>query len=171
MNETDLILEGMEQQNAFPPFSARECSQTLTLLPGGSLRRTINGELIRVGGNAHQKFCSIITCKDHMTPAFGNFWAGSLVKVVCIQTLTQMIPALASCVVLERDPLKVRVQDIKGAEILSLRSEGKNVFLPSEFPGGFVTYHPWLVMLVKTYRLETDEWGAIVGWTLELEEK
>ena len=171
MSETDLVIEGMGQHSPFPRFSARECSQTLMPLPSGSLRRTINGELVRVGGRTHQKFCSIITCKDQTTPAFGNFWAGAYVKVGCIQTLTQSIPALASSVVLERDPLKVCVQDTKGVEILNPRYEGKTVFLPPDFPGGFVTYNPWLEMLVKTYRLETDEWGATVGWTLELEEK
>ena len=50
------------------------------------------------------------------------------------------------------------------------RGKKQSIAIPSEFPGGFLTYRPFLTMLVKDYYLETDEWGLTVGWRLELEE-
>lgn len=171
MGETDLILEGIDCATPFPPFSARECTQSLTPLPGGALRRTLQGELVVVGGKTPRKFHSLITCTDHSVPAFEKFWVGTVLKVGCIQSLTQAIPPHTQLVHLERDPVTFHLYDTKGQELSGSSHDGKTLTLEEGFPGGFVTYRPWLIMLVKTYRLETNEWGASIGWTLELEER
>ncbi|MBL8677145.1 MAG: hypothetical protein JNJ47_06985, partial [Alphaproteobacteria bacterium] len=49
MSETELTIEIIGKGNFFAPYSARECTQTLTPIPQGSLRRTINGKLVWVG--------------------------------------------------------------------------------------------------------------------------
>ena len=56
MNDTDLTLEIVGKGNALAPFSSRECSQTLSPIPQGILRRTINGVLVCVGNQAHRKW-------------------------------------------------------------------------------------------------------------------
>lgn len=170
MNETDLILEGVERRSLFPPFSVRECTQSLTPLPQGILRRTINGTLVCIGNKGHEKFQSMISCKDKSPPAFEKLWVGTHLKVGCIQSLTQAVPVGASNISLGRDPLSCHAYDPLGKMWAIEKVEKNCVFLSPGFPGGFITYRPWLMMIVKHYHLETDEWGASVGWHLELEE-
>lgn len=171
MTETDLTLEIIENENALPPFSSRECTQTLMPIPHGTLRRTINGTLIYLGNGQHRKFQSTISCKDKVPPAFEGFWKGTCLKVGCIQFMTQTVPKGTQQIQLEREALSLRLYDISG-KMWPVKSEEKQLIsLPSEFPGGFITYRPLLAMIVKNYHLETDEWGLSVGWTLELEEQ
>lgn len=171
MNETDLILEGVERGHLFPLFSARECLQSLTPISQGVLRRTINGMLVCVGDKGHRKFQSTISCKDKAPPAFEKLWVGTHLKVGCIQMLTQVSPAGVSSILLEREPLRCHAYDSLGKVWPIEKVEEKRVFLTAGFTGGFITYRPWLVMIVKNYSLETDEWGGSVGWQLELEEE
>jgi hypothetical protein len=170
MSETDLTLEIMGKEQCFPPFSARECTQTLTPLSQGTLRRTINGTLVFLGNAGHQKFQSTISCKDKAPPAFSGLWKGSILKVGCIQSLTQTIPPKTLRIQLEREAVTLHVYD-QSAKVWPVeRLQDRWLSLPSAFPGGFVTYRPLLIMMVKKYHLETDEWGLTVGWSLELEE-
>jgi hypothetical protein len=171
MNETDLILEGMGENTFFPPFSARECLQSLEPISQIILRRTINGALVCVGNKGHRKFRSVISCKDTTPPAFEKLWTGTPVKVGCIQPLTQTAPKGIFDLYLERDPVRGYAHDLEGRTYPIENIKERHIFLPREFPGGFVTYRPWLFMIVKHYCLETDEWGASVGWRLELEEE
>jgi hypothetical protein len=167
MSETDLILEG----RLFPPFSARECIQSLTPLPQGILRRTLGGTLVHVGTGGPPKFQSTIHCKDRAPPAFEGLGIGGRLKVGCIQSLTQIVAEGTSQVRLEREAVTCHLYDSSGKTWPLERPTGQEITLLSDFPGGFVTYRPWLMMRVKTYHLETDEWGMAVGWTLELEEE
>lgn len=168
MSETDLILEIIGKGNFFAPYSARECIQTLTPIPQGSLRRTINGKLVWVGQETHRKFKSTITCKDKVPPAFDGLWRGDKVNVTCLQTLTQTIPQGAQEVTLEREPASLHLYDHSG-KIWPAPIE-QHFSLPSDFSGGFVTYAPHLSMIVNNYTLELDEWGLTICWTLELVE-
>lgn len=170
MNETDLVLMTAEKENLFPPFSARECTQSLTPISQGILRRTINGALINVGNKTHQKFYSTISCQDKAPPAFEKIWVGMRLHVGCIQSLTQTVAPNLAQIQLERETLSVVLYEQTGKKWPCQLKEKKNVELPVNFPGGFLSYRPWLMMMVKSYHLETDEWGLTVGWKLELEE-
>ena len=171
MNDTDLILEGEDQKSFFPPFSARECTQSLTPIPQGEWRRTFNGMLVNVGGEGHRKFHTLIQCKDKVAPAFGRLWSGSCLRVGCIQMLTQVVPAAFRILQTERPVLSFSVFDVAGKPWNSQQSEAQRIEISEGFPGGFLTYRPWLIMRVLTYHLETDEWGLTVGWRLEMEEE
>jgi len=171
MMDTDLILEMIGKGNSLPPFSARECIQTLTPLSQGTLRRTINGTLVCVGNGGHRKFQSTISCKDKIPPAFGGLWKGTLLKVGCIQSLTESVPKGVERIQLEREPVSLDLYEGSGKSWPVKGIETQWVSIPSRFPGGFVTYRPLLTMIVKDYRLETDEWGLSVGWALELLEQ
>jgi uncharacterized protein YjeT (DUF2065 family) len=168
MSETELTLEIVGKGNFFAPYSARECIQTLTSIPQGSLRRTINGKLVWVGQTTQRKFKSTITCKDKAPPAFDGLWKGDKMNVTCLHTLTQSIPQGSREVILEREPASMRLYDHRG-KIWQVPVE-KHFSLPSTFSDGFVTYAPRLSMMVESYTLEVDEWGLTTCWTLELVE-
>lgn len=54
-----------------------------------------------------------------------------------------------------------------------LEAQGNEVSLPEglqEGQKGYLSYRPILTMRVISFHLETEEWGAEVGWTLTMEE-
>ena len=171
MTETDLTLEIIGNGNALAPFSSRECTQTLSPIDQGILRRTINGALVCVSHRGHRKFESTIACKDKAPPAFDGLWTGTLLKVGCIQTLTHIVPRAIENVQLEREALSFHLHEYGGKTWEAEKLQDRGVRIPRDFPGGFLTYRPTLIMAVKNYFLETDEWGLTVGWRLELEEE
>lgn len=171
MNETDLTLDIIGKGNSLTPFSSRECTQTLTPIAQGALRRTINGVLVCVGNPNHQKFQSVISCKDKTAPALSGVWKGTRLKVGCLQFLTQTILPESQKIKLDRPAVSLYVYTKEGQLWSIEKTEDQLVYLAPSFPGGYVTYRPLLLMVVKNYHLETDEWGLSVGWSLELEEE
>ena len=170
MYESELILDRV----GFPPFSARHCQQTLVPLMTGDLRRTVNGQLIYTGREEHHKFQSTIQCQDKSCPSLEGIWRGSLMKVGCIQRLSQEIKAPQN-ITLNRDPVENSVIVMDGhqqqKEIRSVT--GRAVVLMDEQEEAdrlYVFYRPYLHMRVAGYKLTTDEWGFSGGWQLDLEE-
>ena len=128
-----------------PPYSARGASQTLE--PIGSsqqLRRTINGELIDISRAEFRKYRSTISCVDQQPPAIDGVWPGQVLTVGCISELSYLTAGGA--------PARPLVSG-------SSRTEGDYTF-----------YRPSLTMRVVAFSQDTDEYGAAVSWSLQLEE-
>lgn len=169
MMSTDLKLE-YAGQPLIPPFSARECQQTLTPIPQDIMRRTVNGDLVCVNKGEHKKFLSTIRCKDKAPAAFDGIWKGIVLKVGCIQSMTQHVAPEALSVQMDRDGFDHHLFDYRGLVWPATPAQNRWISISPGFSGGFITYKPILLMMVKKYVLETDEWGLSVGWTLDLEE-
>jgi hypothetical protein len=128
-----------------PPYSARGTSQTLE--PIGSsqqLRRTINGELIDISRAEFRKYRSTISCVDQQPPAVDGVWPGQVLMVGCISELSYRTAGGA--------PARPVVAG-------SSRTEGD-----------YTSYRPSLTMRVVSFNQDTDEYGAEVSWSLQLEE-
>ena len=128
-----------------PPYSARGASQMLE--PIGSsqqLRRTINGELIDISRAEFRKYRSTISCVDQQPPAIDGVWPGRVLTVGCISELSYLTAGGA--------PARPLVSG-------SSRTEGDYTF-----------YRPSLTMRVVAFSQDTDEYGAAVSWSLQLEE-
>ena len=128
-----------------PPYSARGASQTLE--PIGSsqqLRRTINGELIDISRAEFRKYRSTISCVDQQPPAIDGVWPGRVLTLGCISELSYLTAGGA--------PSRNIVAG-------SSRTEGDYTF-----------YRPSLTMRVVSFSQDTDEYGAEVSWSLQLEE-
>lgn len=170
MRESELTLDRM----GFPPFSARNCQQTLIPVMSGDLRRTVNGKLIYTGSEEHHKFQTVIQCQDKLCPAFEGIWRGSLVKVGCIQRLSQEIKLFRE-IILHRDPVEnsaiVMDKNRQEKEIESVTGRiVKLKDLQKDIDESYIFYRPYLSMRVVSYKLLTDEWGFSGGWQLDLEE-
>lgn len=125
------------------PYSARALTQTLQpIAQAAQQRRTVNGALVDVSASQFQKYRSTITCTDQASPALEGVWPGAELVVDCVAELSYetMTGAPAREVVASREA------------------------------DGFTFYRPRLTMLVTDFSVQTDEWGASVGWTLGLEE-
>ena len=170
MYESELMLDRI----GFPPFSARNCQQTLIPVMSGDLRRTVNGTLIYTGNEGHHKFQTVIQCQDKSCPAFEGIWRGSLVKVGCIQRLSQEVKYLRE-ITLYRDPVENSVivmdENRQEKEIESVTERIIRIRDRQQEPDKwYVFYRPSLAMRVISYKLLTDEWGFSGGWQLDLEE-
>jgi len=141
MADTVLTLSGI----GVPPYSTRGASQTLEPIDSAlSMRRTVNGELKDISFDGFKKYKSSITATDQNVPAVDGLWPGDTITVGCIQELCYKTSG--------GSPERAVVAG-------SSRVEGDYTF-----------YRPSLVMKVVGYQVNTDEWGAKVGFTLNLEE-
>lgn len=130
------------------PYSAAGLKQSLSPIDESKqIERTINGELIDFSYTPMQKYKSTITGSDLRPPAVDGVWPGKEVVVDCIATLSFMTDV---GVTFARDP--VDYED--------------GVW----FEQGFTVYRPRLRMLVMDFQLDEDEYGAVVGWHMDLEE-
>jgi hypothetical protein len=124
-------------------YSVRGITQTLT--PDGNasrMRRTVNGRLDDLGDTNFRKYVSTISCRDTDSPALSGVWPGMAVVVDCIVELCYLTAS--------------------GSAQRTVVSGSSRV------SGLFTFYRPQLTMRVSNYSIDKDEWGAVVGWTLEL---
>ena len=156
-----------------PPFSARGCVQTLKPIQLGQMVRTVNGELLHLGPKA-LKYKTIIEAKDKSVLAVDNFSPGSVVRVGCIQRLWEKIEngihtisrqeVSGSVAVIDSDQNNLPFSQL-GTKITidqSIRLSSDRDF--------FVTYRPYLDMLITDFSLKTKEWSMENEWTLHLNE-
>lgn len=167
--ETELKISGV----GFPPFSARGCVQTLVPLKTQSFHRTINGELLYLGGQGFHKFTSTIVCQDLGAFSSQIFGIGQEVDVACIQRLWQ--PFEGSERPQELTLLRPGVpgsliakdEGMKSVDVTILSDT--HVRLTSPGPG-HISYCPKLRMRIREFSLKTHEWDAHNSWVMVLEE-
>ena len=167
MTETLLTLSGI----GFPPYSARGCQQTLTLIQQPALRRTVNGQLMAVANPLFQKYRTIIEGSDKHPVAMDQLHMGHPVTVGCIQRLWQEVtgphvhlgrPAVPGTVVaLMADRMPVTFT----------QTDPQTITLGNAPPGKlYVGYCPILETRLVDFHLTIDEWKHASLWKLVLEE-
>lgn len=141
-DKTVLRLHGM----GVPPYSARGLTQSLTPIQGaGQVLRTINGTLVDFSGTQFRKFQSRITGGDQLPPAVNAVWPGQLLTVECITELAYETST-------------------GGADRTAVTGSSRT-------EGDYTYYRPQLEMRVMAFEVTRDEYGAQVGWTLDLAER
>lgn len=129
-----------------PPWSARGLTQTLAPIDAAANNwRTINGALLDVSAPQFRKYKSTITCNDQNPPAFSGLWPGRTLTIDCVSELSYKTGAAGQ-------PERPVVEG-------STRVEGL-----------FTIYRPRLEMKCMSFSKDQDEYGAAVGWSIELEE-
>lgn len=128
-----------------PPYASRGLTQTLEPIDQAKqTRRTVNGTLKDISAAQFQKYKSTITCTDQQSPGLDGVWPGQQVTVDCVSELSYLTSG--------------------GSPERSVVSGS------SRTDGNWTFYRPQLVMRVISYSIQTDEYGAAVGWQLDLEE-
>jgi hypothetical protein len=128
------------------PYSARGLQQTLApIAQATAQRRTVNGALKDLSFEGFRRYQSQITGNDRLPPVCDGLWPGRLVTVDCVAELSFVN---AEGVVPQRTP-------VDGSERVE---------------AGLTFYRPRLNMMVVSLTMQTDEYGAVVSWTLSLEE-
>jgi hypothetical protein len=128
-----------------PPYSARGLSQTLAPISQASQnRRTVNGALKDISFPGFRKYKSTISGSDQRPPNFDGKWPGLTVVVDCIQELQYTT--------------------------LTETAQRTAVAGSSHIEGNHTVYRPQLTMKIMDFNMQTDEYGAQVSWSLDLEE-
>lgn len=141
MAESNLVISGLN----LPPHSIRGATQTLEPIEQASqTARTINGTLIDISNSAFRKYRSEISCTDQVPPAFNNIYPGTQLTVSCIAELCYLTSGGSAS---------------KSVVSGSSRTDGSYTF-----------YRPQLTMMLLSFNYETDEYGASVNWSMQLEE-
>ncbi len=141
MTDTALVITGA----AITPYSARGVSQTLDpIQQAGNLRRTVNGTLVDLSVAELRKYQSRVSCRDLDVPALDGVWPGDLVTVDCVAELSYATSG--------GTPSRTVVSG------------------SSRTVGDFTFYRPQLSMRIVGISAQFDEYGAEVGWSLDLEE-
>lgn len=144
---TVLVLSGM----GVTLYSARGLSQTLTpIAEATALERSVNGEMLDFSDDQFRLYASKITCTDQNTPAIDGIWPGVRITVNCVAEISYPTSGGSPSRAVITDP---------DSDPPSPRTEGD-----------FTFYRPQLEMTVMGFNTLTDEWGASVGWELDLEE-
>lgn len=140
MSDTLLVITGL-----ITPYSARGLQQTLEPIQEASqLRRTVNGALVDVSVPALRKYASTISADDQAVPALNGVWPGAQVTVDCVAELAYLTAT--------GTPERTVVPD------------------SSRVNGAWTFYRPRLTMRIVEYQTQVDEWNAVVGWSMRLEE-
>lgn len=127
------------------PYSARGLTQSLEPIDQAKqYDRTINGALVDLSLSQFRKYRSQISCNDQRVPALDGAFPGKIIEVECVQELSYLTVGGA--------PARPVVTG-------SSRVEGLYTF-----------YRPKLMMMITNYASNIDEYGAAVGWNLDLEE-
>lgn len=137
---TVLVMAGV----GVSPYSARGLKQSLAHIDqAANLRRTVNGDLKDISFSGFRKYKSTISGTDQNPPSFDGKWPGLTVTVDCIAELSYLTGG----------------------------SPGRTVVSgSSRVEGLFTIYRPQLIMKIVAFNQDHDEYGADIGWTLDLEE-
>ena len=166
MNEIILGISGLPQERA------KKCVQELFPIANGDFKKSINGNLLFVETSNRQKYRSIISCSDSLSPIIDKIWIGSQINIGCIQNLWQIIRPGETILDLIRPAVSdsIRVIDKLGQNV-PYSVSGKRILLKKSSPQKtFVSFRPWLTMLVTNFSMKTNEWEMESGWKLESEE-
>jgi hypothetical protein len=115
--------------------------------------RTVNGELLDLSEDQFQKYRVSVRASDQQPPAVDGVWNGQIVTVDCTTELA-----------------------VAGTFEESTEMASESPFGRSPVPGsvrhesGFTFYRPRLILMIIGFNLQRDEYGAVIGWTLTMEE-
>jgi hypothetical protein len=130
-----------------PPYSARGISQSLDPIDeAAQIARTVNGAVVNLSDPAFRKYKSTISCTDNDQPALDGVWPGGILTVDCV--------------------IEKSYRTIGGSAERPVASTTDDPATRTE--GDFTLYRPRLTMMVVSYSLTFDEWGAESGWSLDL---
>ncbi len=140
---TLLVLEG--DVIGITPYSARGLTQTYApIAQAADLKRSINGTLRNRGAPQFKKYSTKITCSDVAAPAFDGAFPGDPVTVSCVFEFSYPVGGT---------PTRTAVSSSERTD------------------GSFNYYRPVFNCLVTNFSQQLDEYGAVVGWELDLEEE
>ena len=163
--------EPKDSQCHIPFASARGCHQSLE--PATQLKtfRTLCGQLLSFPSFGHTKYRSTIACEDVYAVALDGFHPGTKIWVECIAALMTPWDHKNQKIELARTPvddsLWLHTQETQPTPLPMGAVQDRWVTLPED---GYISYRPFLYMLVEEFLIRTQEWEGSTGWSMKLSE-
>jgi hypothetical protein len=149
-----------------PPKSARNCTQELKIVDSSITKRNINGDLIPL--RKSRKLWTRITCTDQKIPDILTYELGDVVEIGCIQRLWKKVTP-GNKFLLRHQPCAHSVLGHnKRGDIIHNFDDRQEATVPSTVE--FVSYRPWLSILITKIETTYHEWDMTASWVLEGEE-
>lgn len=166
MNEIVLGIAGLPQERA------KKCVQELFPIANGEFKKSISGSLVFLETSNRQKYRSVISCSDLFFPIIDKLWIGTQINVGCIQNLWQVVYPGETEIELNRSAIasSINVTDYLGEDVPFSVSGNRITLKKSYDQKVFVSFRPWLTMIVTNFSMKTNEWAMECGWRLESEE-
>ncbi len=141
---TVLVLSGIGVPEYSVRGSVKQTLEPISMLTGDDMIwRTVNGELISTVPEQMLKYRSEISAEDVDPPAFDGLWPGQEITVDCIKELG----------------------------FAAGGTPGRPVVPDSaRLVGDFTFYRPQLIMKVREWNMQRNEYADTVSWSLTLEE-
>lgn len=167
-DETELVLGNL----VLPAGSGRGITQSIQPIDNGDVRRTVNGTLLDLTREENRKYESQIQVQDMATPTLAGIWKGqTLNPVECITPFRELVSPASATHTLIRTPVAGSVwgyDDVTGEKVFPTIVAGEDITFAA--PVNFIEYRPSLVMMVLAFTTDRDEYGAVEGYTIDLEE-
>jgi hypothetical protein len=175
MTETIAIIRinGAAADIFFPPASARGIQTSISLVPSGDMRRTVNGSLVDLTRPALRKYLLSMSADGQALPALAGLWRGMRCTVAPPLYWTAQAPAGATELALDRTAADVRAFDAVTLDALpapSLSADRRVLTFPALPRPAYFEYQPVFEALLSSRSDSGDEWEATATWSLEFEE-
>ena len=152
-----------------PAKTIANCKQILKTIDIGTVKRNINGDLIKLR-NSRKLWTSII-CQDEYIPDLLTYEIGDTAQIGCIQRLWKKVTPEQTCI-LKRRPYDKSVlgHNKKGDIIYSFEEQGgdQKLLIPKNVE--FISYRPWVTIMITKIETTYQDWDMKTEWRLEGEE-
>jgi hypothetical protein len=149
-----------------PPKSARNCKQELKVIDNSITKRNINGDLIAL--RKSRKLWTRISCTDQKIPAILTCELGDVIDIGCIQRLWKKVTP-GSKFLLRHKPCAYSVcGHNKHGDVVHTFEDRQEEIAPKTVE--FVSYRPWLSIMITKIETTYHEWDQTASWILEGEE-
>ena len=160
--ETLLYMESED----LPPKTARNCTQELKIIDSSIIKRNINGDLIPF--RKSRKLWTRITCDDQKIPDVLTYELGDVINIGCIQRLWKKITPDATFKLKHPPCARSVLGHNKRGDITHNFDDKQEGTVPSNVE--FISYRPWLHIMITKIETTYHEWDMTASWTLEGEE-
>lgn len=142
--------------------------QSFQLVPGGSARRSANGDMIVLPNTSRRKYRTDISGADHLPPAISGLFENDLITVYSISKLPQA-PSSSTQTTLSRRPVEgsVFAVDAAGNDV-PVSVNGKIVTHSAD--AAVVFFRPILDCVLLSLSSDEEEISKDVYWSMTFEE-
>ena len=149
-----------------PPRSARNCKQELKIIDSSITKRNINGDLIPL--RKSRKLWTRITCEDQKIPDVLAYEIGDVIDIGCIQRLWKKVTPGAAFKLRHQPCAHSVLGHNKRGDTIHNFDDQQEAIAPKIVE--FVSYRPWLHILITKIETTYHEWDQTASWILEGEE-
>lgn len=152
-----------------PPLTLTSCEQSLSVLAGEGLHRTVNGTLCCTALRQEVRYRTTIHCTGPALPALGGLTVGTTVRIYCVQRLWQKGQDASVKLTRSAVPGSIIVMNAN-KEIVPFDVVGNEVIPRRLGRPYFISFCPILTMCITEMTMQCGVGGLNQTWVVTAEE-